>query len=313
MALDNLNLVTETLKRLIENCFKVSPAWPTPDTLPKISAMPPDKLKGDVVGIYLYHVSEDGHCKNLAPPGSEFPPVRYTPMGLNLFYLLTTHSDLNEDTGPNNEQLMITIAMKALHDFPIIDTSTGLTINEIDPVSGSTIPVFKTFFPSVLMGTDNRFRIELLPVTQAEAVSYWTAGSSPLRLAAYYRVSVIFIEPEESKSRPGRVLSFGVNTFVGSGPRIDGCRNTLSFTLPHKTQMNEIELRPAQVPFGQQVMFSGSGFGGGATKLLLRNAKWDSSLAVDSAWGLIFSGKGATITIRNTIPDAHGNPVPILP
>jgi hypothetical protein len=306
MALDNLQRVTETLKNLIVNCFSVSTAWPLTGQTLEVSALPPDKLKGDnTIGIYLYHIVENSFHKNIPSPGIEIPPVRYTPMALDLYYLLTAHSDLQidvpkDDISSLREQQMMSIAMKAFHDYPIINNTTK--INN------------KIIFTSDLIDSNNLLRIELLPVTQTEAVSYWTAGSSPLRLAAYYRVSVVFLEPEESKSRAGRVLSYGNYIFVGAGPRIDGCSNTLSFNLPGKTVSNQVELRPAQVPFGELVTFSGSGFVGDKVDLLLKNAGWGSPIAVDpSSWGLTFSEIGASIKIYDTITDEDGNTFTILP
>ena len=305
MALDNLQRVTETLKNLIVNSFSVSTAWPSIGQTVEVSALPPDKLKGDnTVGIYLYHIVENSFHKNMPSPGIEIPPVRYTPMGLDLYYLLTAHSDIQidvpkDDISSLREQQMMSIAMKAFHDYPVVNNTTK--INN------------KIIFTSELIDSNNLLRIELLPITQTEAISYWTAGSSPLRLAAYYRVSVVFLEPVESKSRAGRVLSYGVNTFVGSGPRIDGCSNTLSFTLPGKTVINEIELRPAQVPFGQQVTFYGSGFTGDNVSLMLKNTGWDGPLAVDSLWELTYSENGASITVQKTLPDGLGGTIQILP
>jgi hypothetical protein len=298
MALDNLNLVTKTLKNLIENYFEVSHAWSDPIKPPEVFTMPPDKLngKGEVVGIYLYHVSEDVSYKNIPPPGNDQIPVRYTPMGLNLYYLLTAHSDLDSNTGSENEQKAFTIAMKALRGYPIIDQNTK--INDVK------------LFDAGIGNSDDRFRIDLMPINQTEAVSYWTAGSSPLRLSAYYRVSVVLLEPEESKSHAGRVLSYGVQTFVGGGPRIDSCRNILSFKLSGKTEMNTVELRPAQVPFGNEVLFHGSGFSGGGIEFLLKNSIWEQPYTIDSAWGLAVSDKGAGITIQEKIKtfDENGNP-----
>src|SRR5437016_4933419 len=78
------------------------------------------------------------------------PPIRFTPMGINLYYLLTGHSDLVGNTGVETEQTMVGLAMKALHDYPVVDDTTA--------IGGVKV------FPVALQGSDNRFRISLQPV-----------------------------------------------------------------------------------------------------------------------------------------------------
>ena len=58
----------------------------------------------------------------------------------------------------------------------------------------------------------------LQPVQHNEAMTYWTAGSLPMRLALYYQASVVLLEPAPSVSRSGRVLTYGVYTFVRGAP-----------------------------------------------------------------------------------------------
>ena len=55
-----------------------------------------------------------------------------------------------------------------------------------------------------------------------------------MRLAAYYQVLVVLLEPEESITRAGRVLEYDISIYTGGGPRIDGCENNLSFIIPDK-------------------------------------------------------------------------------
>jgi hypothetical protein len=297
MALLDLSLVTRALTSLIELSFKASPIWSSPGNLisPAISPQPPDQLKKESIGLYLYHVSEDTKYKNLPSPGNDYPPVRYTPMGLNLFYQLTAHSTEDLDTGSFIEQKMLGIAIKALHDYPIIDENTKITdLNDI----GNYV------FTDELKGKHNKFRIVLQPIEYRDAISYWTAGSSPLRLAVYYQVSVVILEPEESKTRSGRVLQYGVQTFIGGAPRINGCKNTISFNVPNKPEVHEVELSPAQVPPGQGIILSGTGFGDGTVHLLLKNNNWKEIPEVDSLWDVKANDQSVTAIVQETITTA---------
>ena len=217
MLLD-LSLVTQTLVSLIDKHVTALPAAAGIGGL-NVSAVEPEALaQENSIGIFLYHIAEDPHYKNAAPVSSDLPPIRFTPMGLNLYYQLHTHSPTDGDPGVFREQLLMGLAMKALHDFPVIDDSTEI----------GGLPVF----PADLQGTDNRLRITLQPIPPNEATSYWTAGKQPLGLATYYQVSVILLEPDKPIRRSGRVLKYGIFTFTRGAPRLDGSRATVTFTDP---------------------------------------------------------------------------------
>lgn len=283
MALLDISKVTETLKKLLEKYFEVlSPVWS--ETSPIIiSPKPPDKLDADGLGIYLYHISEDSQYKNLPAPGNDAPPVRYIPMGLNLYYQLSAFSTADDTI---KEQKMMGIALKAFHDYPLINDSTQ--------VNGEDI------LDEDIRGFGNKLRIVLQPVTHNEAISYWNNGSSPPRLSAYYQVSVVLLEPEETASRAGRVLEYGVHTFIQGAPRLESSQNTLEFTTPDGKD-RKIELRPAQVPVGHRVSFSGTGFTGDSISLLLKNNRWDEPVEVDTAWAAAITGDKVEAIVQEEV------------
>jgi hypothetical protein len=286
MALLDVSLVTQTLMTLVREHVGASPAW-TLVQPPTISPHPPDRLTGtNVIGLYLYHLCEDAHYKNLPSPGNDQPPIRSTPMALDLSYQLTAHHDSDSDTDTFQEQLMLGLAMKALRDHPCIHD--GTRINGVQILHAN------------LRGDDNRFRISLQPVTGSEAVSYWTAGTSALRLAAYYHVSVVLLEPEPSTSRAARVLAYGIQTFTRGAPRLEGSRNRLAVRPPGATEDRIVELRPAQVPYGGRVEFIGADLAGDETGLLLGHPRWAEPVAVDAAWGVMATADRATAVARAT-------------
>lgn len=297
MALLDLSLVTEALISLLKKYIKEKEGLDI-----KVLPVPPDKLTEDSLGLYLYHISEDAHFKNLPASGRDEFPVRYVPMGLNLYYQLTAHWSSSQDEKDNTyqEQKILGFAVKAFHDYPVLNDATRINEDKEEYI-----------FPKNLLNRDNRLRIALQPVAQNEAVSYWTAGSSPLRLAAYYQVSVVLLEPEESTSRAGKVLVYDVQTFVGGAPRLDSSQNTLSFTIPGDTESREVELRPAQAPPAQlppaqaaldsHVNFRGSGLTGDTTSLFLKNIRWDEPKKVDLAWGVSATTNRVSAVVRETI------------
>jgi len=289
MAILDVSLVTKVIKRVIEESVKVSPVW-SPRDAPTISVLPPDKLDADSLGVYLYHLSEDAHFKNQPPVGTSTDPVpvRYTPMVLNLFYLITTDAKVDSDNKMLDAQLLLGIAIKSLHDYPTLtDDSVVNGINVFEDVG--------------LDKTDTRLRITMQPTMYNEAVSYWTAGQSPLRLSAYYNVSVVLLEPEEPPTRAGRVLDYGVHTFVTGSPRLATSKNILSVTIPDTGETQEIELRPAQVPIGSRVELLGVNLTGDDTQFILNNSLWSEPVTADLSWGVIATNERVIATVQDQI------------
>jgi len=139
-----------------------------------------------------------------------------------------------------------------------------------------------------------------------EAVTYWTAGQSPLRLSAYYQVYVTLLEPEDPPSRAGRVLDYGVHTFVSGSPRLTGSQNTITIIVPVSGTVQEIELRPAEVPIGSRVEFAGVNLTGDETKLLIKSGLWPKPVEADLSWGVIAENNRVLATVRENI---DGNPI----
>ena len=292
MALLDISLVTQILIDFLEKYFEESPVWS--GNSPKVLPKPPDKIDETALGLYLYHISEDNQYKNLQSPGNDTIPVRYVPMGLNLYYQLSAHSTWSVDGDNYVDQQMLGIALKAFHDYPFIDDSTrvnGMTI--LDPGVND------------LLGPGNKLRIVLQPVTHNEAIGYWNNSSSPPRLSAYYQVSVVLLEPEEITSRAGRVLEYGVHTFIQGAPRLESSRNTIEFTTPGGTG-RKIELRPAQVPVHNRVSFTGTGLTGDSIFLLLKNNRWENPVEVDSvsAWQVAVTRDKIEAAVQE---NAYGN------
>ena len=295
MLLD-LALVTQTLLALIREHVANSPLAGKLNAL-STTAQPPDKLTGNqTVAMYLYHLSEDPHYKNLPSPGLDSPPVRFTPMALALQYLLTASSQQQGSAGAELEQTMMGAAVKALRDYPIIDDTTeigGIKILHAD-----------------LQGKDNRLRVVLHPVPPQEAVQYWNAGSQSIRLAAYYQVSVILLEPPEVRSKSGRVLKYGVTTLLRGSPRLDTSRNRISFTIPGETAPRTVEARPAEAAVGQAIEFMGSDLAADQTTLLVKDDRFDDFVEV-SGWGVatngsvVFATVGAFIDVEPTLPGVY--------
>jgi hypothetical protein len=303
MGILDLSLITKSLINLLTHYFKYAPEKLVTD--PAISSQRPDQLSGNAVGLYLYHICEDPHSKNQPAPEDSSAGIQFCAMRLHLYYQLVAQylSDPTSSDTAIFEQNMMGIAIKALHDFAIIDEKTKL----IHVKDDGTKEEF-TIFNDSLKGTGTRLRIELLNIDQKDAMGYWGTSHAAPRLAAYYKVSVVILKPEVPPSRPGRVLSYGVSTFAGNGPRIEGCSNKLVFMVPGETAVNEIELRPAQSPPNGKIVFYGSGFSGGKVDLLLKNANWENPLKADNNWQLTITKDGITVVVQKITGTTPVNP-----
>lgn len=301
MGILDLSSVTRALIKLIESAYNHSDVKNLEN--PAFSAEPPDQISADGISLYLYHISENQYFKNLTAQGDQSVPIRYTPMALNLFYILTAHatSGAGTITDAEREQQAMGVAVKALHDYPII--------NEQTVVNGTTL------FELNLVGTNTELKIELQNVLPNESSNYWAAGSASPRLAAYYTVSVIMLEPEELMSSALRVLSYGTTEFKDLPPKIDNSESTLTVKPPGYDQSRKIKLQPAQAPPApdsvsdtnynpevQEILFRGTGFVDPQLQLLLKCNRWEEPKAINPAyWQLRNTEKEVTILVRERI------------
>nr|HEX4314504.1 Pvc16 family protein [Kofleriaceae bacterium] len=294
-----LSRVTRALVTLLREAIEV-----TSSATPTVSPLPPDQAPAGSLGVFLYHAVEAAHLKNQAPVGGDAPPVRFTPMGLSLYYQITAKpSDDNTETSEfalYDAQDLIGYAAKALHEYPMVDDTTQI---------GANPPVLRDVG---LDGDGNRLRIALQPMPFDEATNYWAAGSTNPRLALYYEVSVILLQPPKPATVTGRVLSFGVDAFVRGAPFVDGSENVLPVAVPGKPPQN-LTARPAQVPIGpvvppgggapqpSVVTFTGYNLvGDTSTTVLLRGGSLTGTVPVDPGWGVAAAPNRVTMAVLAT-------------
>ena len=301
MDYTDLNEITDTLIAIIQNEMIVN-LWPL-----SVKALP-GLLRNDNtgIGVYLFHVLENAHYKNYPAPGQDQPPVSFTPMPLNLFYQLSANiRDVNDEEDAIQEQRLMSVAMKALHDHPQV-------------MQTMVFPPNPAFQPK-----DINIKITLQNLTPAESVQYWAAADSPVRLSAYYEVSVVFMQPEIPRSYAGRVLSYGNYIFVQGAPQITASQNTIEFPSPVDSTTMQVKIQPAQAPpaivtpppINSIVSFFGTSFNAGALQLLLISPLWTEPAVADAAWNVTLVSENQvdavvqpTAVLRDSL-----TPVDILP
>ena len=282
MPLTDLSLVTTTLLRLLKarvdplwaSLFPPSPPNPPPPVITYTSASSTGLVNDHALGMFLYYASEDPHFKNQPPVFKDVPPVRFTPMGLQLQYQLIANApDLGDaDSAALRSQRLFGLALKTLHDFPSLDRNTSV---------GGLI------FPPELQGSDNVIRITEKNIPPNEVTNFWTPGNQSVRLAAYYEVNTILLEPDRPQLRVGRVLRYGIQVFVNGAPRLDTSRTTVKLRIPGESSDRTVEVASGEAAIGENISFEGTDLHGDSTTLVIRRSDWEAPQEVGFDWGVI--------------------------
>jgi hypothetical protein len=159
--------VTQTLKDLLTSeqrpaqLFTVSHGSPAEETTPESAAKP-------VINLFLFRVAENPHAKN-----QEWEPVgddrlRYPPLALNLFYLLTPFAKDKID-----EHRVLGEAMRVFHENSVIEA-----------------PLLK----GVLADTSEELKLDLLQTSFEDLARVWTALTKPYRLSVCYEARIALVD-----------------------------------------------------------------------------------------------------------------------
>lgn len=180
----DLSIVTDALRQIIIDALAASPLFGGgPPTFSfavsgQHPQQPPSGADCDL-NLYLFHLTENKFLKNYfwsqasitgQPPGPPLQPIAYEPLCLDLFYLLTAQSQASYV----NEQQVMSVAMRALHEYGTVKlatpTPTGEAISEVS--------------------------LGLESPTWDELARLWQALTVPLRATAQYRAGVAMLLPE---------------------------------------------------------------------------------------------------------------------
>lgn len=184
MILD-LSAVTDGLVNLVKNQWTTAPIWAElglggPSFTPKISGLAPDRIReGDAtyLSIFLYHV-EPNNAQESMFWRSEFmqgpgQPVRYMPLALDLFYLVSAYSE----SSYIEEQQAMSVALRIFHANAVVRSG---------PPSP---PAPGPLAWQLTLSMEHRSYDELSRL--------WQATTAALRLGVVYRAAVLFITPDD--------------------------------------------------------------------------------------------------------------------
>jgi hypothetical protein len=187
MILD-LSSVTDGLIDLVKNSWASAPIWaelgaPGPTFTPNFTGLAPDAIRslgGAQLSVFLYHVETDTARESslwssemLSSPGQ---PVRYLPLALDLFYLVSAFSE----SSYAEEQQAMSVAVRIFHANAIVRSDATPT------------PAWQLTLTAEHRSYDELSRL-------------WTATTVPLRLAVVYRAAVVFLTPDQPVAPAGQV------------------------------------------------------------------------------------------------------------
>lgn len=326
MAVLDLSQVTSTLTTLLRRNINehLQPAGPTVTVVPTVPNLVPPGAQ-NTLSFHLYHVSEDPHYRNVAGEGNDAPNVAKAPMGLNLYYLLTSHHSGSDDANNDalTQQRLMGLALKTFHDIPVVTDHTAIL----------GVPVL----PDTLRGSENSIQVIMRQITPEEAVQFWSSEDQQMtRLSAYYEVRVVFLVPEEPASMPGIVLHLGAYLIQTGAPVLSATESQVPFTLPPsygggsqvitaspgRAILDDRPVAPG-VPPPEHRRFDllGTALSAGIGRtIVLRHARWTHAdpslseivldLAANPDWALSVSSERLGVEFRSALNylDANGAP-----
>jgi hypothetical protein len=193
-----------------------------------VPTLPEPNPSGSSIHVYLYHVKECPHNRNLPSPGGAGPvPIQHTPLVLVLQYLITAVHGSGDGSVEGNESYFVEqdylgYVARAIHDYPLLtkDTEFPLAIE---------LPNAQPLSDYIDEGAE--LELILRPAPPEETISFYSAGQQVgVRPSLFVEARVALIEPEPPKTTlPGFVLSLGTLVAPMNKVGLVGSHSSLSF------------------------------------------------------------------------------------
>jgi hypothetical protein len=150
----------------------------------RVTTCPPDRARdvtGNQVNLFLYHTVPSPAWRNAAPSGVPGFGAGQPPLALNLYYLVSSHGQNEDDPDPISHRLLGK-AMAILHENPMLEPAEIRDALAVDVDAGERIA---RQFDGV--------RIAPQPLELDQLTRLWTCLGAPFRISVAYEVSVVLI------------------------------------------------------------------------------------------------------------------------
>jgi hypothetical protein len=243
----DLSIITDTLIGLLDDCITNSPLWNSENPAPTrftitVNGAQPEAVRNDgncQLSLYLFHVAQDKFQRNFPVVGQRSSEIPQQPMSLDLYYLLTAYAGKNYA----QEQQAMSIAMRCFYNKPIIKKFV-----QGDP--------------------HQEFTLSMEVESADELGRLWQAITIPFRLSAVYKVSVVFITPDEPLPIAPHPKKIGLSVNPTSLPyasegQVFGTSRTVDYPAPDNTSarpdIRSFHLSPAVAGAGETFLLQGAG------------------------------------------------------
>ena len=186
----------------------------------EVTLAPPDVdvagVNGARVNLYLMQVLENAGLKNQEIPGHGHPGAYgHPPLSLDLRYMMTTHSAMENQSGADlNAQTILGDAMRVFNDF-------GNRIDQLAITNAAAGTPGDPILDSDLAREFERLKIVLHPATLDDITKVWSAVSGTnFRRSVVYEVTVVQIETPAPRVRPQPVETRRIFMTVRKRPEI---------------------------------------------------------------------------------------------
>jgi Pvc16 N-terminal domain len=298
--MQDLSLVTDTLIAIVTDAVTNSPLYTghVPHFSVNISGQHPETPTGTYdceLSVYLFHIGADKFLANQfwsqqAQNGGK-QPIAFEPLSLDLWYMLSAQSK----SSYVNEQLVLGLAMEGLHQHGTFTLQTPTPPpNSVTPSEATLVLESPTF--------DEMSRL-------------WQALGIPLRTTAQYRVSVVFLTPDEqppaAQPNPNIVnLEAAPAGPITELPHLVAARRTLTYTAPGPStivvQQSPASTAPAPAGVaGQTLTLDGLGLAGTDHVLLV---SYDASGAATETDITTTWNAGAGLPFKLRPPEGAATP-----
>lgn len=125
----------------------------------------PNERDNLMLGIFLYDIKESEEIKANKMIARDSNTMRYPPIYLNLYYMITAYADGDIGFRTLREEMILGRIIRFFHDNPIVMMEEG------------EIPA----------------RIELVNMSMEEKTKIWSFAGMPYKLSVFYKVSPVAI------------------------------------------------------------------------------------------------------------------------
>jgi hypothetical protein len=186
-----IGVVGEILKGVLRTNLR-SALGTSFDPLDSVTLLSPNDLEGVTrhrLSLFLYQIAENAHMKNQPMERVQTNELRFPPLSLNLYYLLTPFAgdETNEIKGWDAHTILGK-AMQVFYDNAVLDGPNLMGILQDPDVDR------EEYYDQI-----KQIKIILAPISLDDMTKIWNSLETPFRLSVCYEVRVIMIESERKK------------------------------------------------------------------------------------------------------------------